>query len=78
MGVSFHDREVGADVRGQVRLVDDEQIGAGDARASLAGHLVSPGDIDDEDLAVDQPVAKCGSQIVTTGFDKNQIEITET
>ena len=46
--------EVGADERGEVGLVDHEQVGGGDARAALARHLVAAGHVDHEDLHVDE------------------------
>ena len=57
-GVAAHDVEVGADHRREVGLVDDEQVGGGHAGPALARHLVPAGDVDDEDLHVDEPVAE--------------------
>ena len=54
--VAGHHGEVGADPAGEVGLVDDEQIGAGDAGAALARDLVAAGHVDHEHLAVDEPV----------------------
>ena len=39
--VAVHDLERGADVGREVDLVDDEEVGAGDARAALARDLVA-------------------------------------
>ena len=46
-GVALHHVQVGPDVGCEVGLVDDEEVGAGDARAAFAGDLVPCGDIDD-------------------------------
>ena len=50
--VAVHHLQVGADQRREVGLVDHEQVGAGDAGAALARHLVAAGDVDHEDLPV--------------------------
>ena len=47
--VPLHDLERGADMRRQVRLVDDQQVGASDRRAALARDLLAGGDVDDID-----------------------------
>lgn len=36
-GIPFHDVEIDADIWREVGLVDDEEVGSGDPRASLAG-----------------------------------------
>ncbi len=41
--VDGHGVQVGADVRGEVGLVDDEEVGGGDAGAALAGDVVAAG-----------------------------------
>jgi hypothetical protein len=46
-GIGGHHIQIGADVRGQIGLVDNQQIGAGDAGAAFAGDFFTAGDIDD-------------------------------
>src|SRR5262250_251481 len=46
LGVAFHHRQRGTDMRRQVRLVDDEQIRAGDAGSTLARDFLALGDVD--------------------------------
>jgi len=43
--VAIHHGEVGADERGEVGLVDDEQLGSRNAGTALAGHLVATGHV---------------------------------
>ena len=69
--------EVGADVRGQVGLVDDEQVGGGDAGAALAGDVVAARDVDDEDLRVDQALGEGRGEVVAAGLDEHQVERAE-
>src|SRR5262249_14680748 len=45
-GVARHDVEARADMRGEIDLVDHEQIRARDAGTSLARDLVAAGDVD--------------------------------
>src|SRR5690606_3052981 len=73
-GVTVHDVEVGADQRGQVGLVDHQQVGEGDAGAALAGHLVAARDVDDEDLHVDQAGGEGGGEVVAAGLHQDQIQ----
>ena len=40
-GVAFHDGQVGVDMRRQIRLVDDQQIRAGNGRPALAWNFLS-------------------------------------
>src|SRR5205823_3088666 len=49
LGVPVHHLEAGADIRGEVDLVDHQEIGTGDARPALARDLVAGGDVDDID-----------------------------
>ena len=46
-----HHRRVHPDQRGEVGLVDHEQVRTGDTGSALARHLVPAGHVDDEDLA---------------------------
>ncbi len=72
-GVTVHDGEVGADGLGQIGLVDDEQVGLGDAGSAFAGDLVAPGDIDDLNGKIGQLPAKAGGEIVAAGLEQEQI-----
>jgi hypothetical protein len=53
-GVAVHDLQRRADHRGQVDLVDDQQVALHDARAALARDLVAGGHVDDVDGEVRQ------------------------
>ena len=59
-GVAVHDVQAGADEGGEVDLVDDQQVAAGDAGAALAGDLVAGGDVDDVDGEVGEFGAEGG------------------
>ncbi len=72
--VAAHDVEVGPDQRREVGLVDDQQIGARDARTAPAWNLVAAGNVDHEDLPVDQaPAERCG-QVVAAALDEHQVQ----
>ena len=75
--VAAHHREVGADQRRQVGLVDHQQVGAGDAGPALARHLVAAGHVDHEDLPVDQARAERGGQVVAAALHQHQVERAE-
>ena len=75
LGVPAHHLEVGPDQRGQVDLVDHQQVGAGDAGAALARHLVPAGHVQHEDLGVHQPVAEGGGQVVPAALDQHQVRV---
>lgn len=72
--VVSHHLQVGAHSPGQVGLVDDQQIGAGDSRAALAGHLVAARDVDNEGLVVDESAAEGGGEVVAAAFDEHQVQ----
>ena len=75
LGVAVHDFQAGADIRGEVDLVDDQQVAARDAGAALAGDLVAGRNVDDVDRQVRQFGAEGGRQVVAAGFDQDQVEI---
>jgi hypothetical protein len=52
LGVAGHDVEVGSHGRGQVGLVDDEEVALGEAGSTLAGDLVASG-FDEEEVGVE-------------------------
>ena len=72
-GVALHDREIGADVRREIGLVDHEQIGLRDARAALARHLVAARDVDHVDREVGELAAVLRGQVVAAGLDEQQL-----
>ena len=73
-GVAVHHLQRRADVRRQVGLVDDEQVGPGDAGAALARDLVAAGDVDDVDGQVGQLGAEGGGQVVAAALDEDEVE----
>ena len=74
MGVALHHAEVGAHVRRQVDLVDDEQIRPRDARAALARDLLSFRDVDDIDGRVHELRTERGGQVVATALHQQEVE----
>ena len=72
-----HHVEVGADVRRQVDLVDDEQIAARHARAALARDLVAAGDVDDVDADVDELGAERRREVVAAGLEEHDLHVRE-
>src|SRR5215469_12017058 len=75
--VAVHDFEAGADQRGEVDFVDDEEIRAGDVGAALAGDLVTGGDIDDIDRQICQLGREGRGEVVAARLDQDQIELRE-
>src|SRR5262249_26443505 len=63
-GVAGHDVEARTDVRGEVGLVDHEEIRTGHARTPLTRDLVAPGDVDHIDGRVHELGAEAGRQVV--------------
>ena len=64
LGVALHHFKRGADVRREIDLVDDQQIGARDAGAALGRDLVAGGDVDDVDGEIGELGRKGGGEIV--------------
>ena len=73
-GIALHHLEAGADERGQVDLVDDEKVRAGDAGPALARDLVARGHVDDVDREVGELGAEGGGEIVAARFDEDEVE----
>src|SRR5262245_40092278 len=73
-GVSLVHGEIDADIRGEVSLVDDQQIGAGDGGPALPGDLFALADTD----RIKGEISKIGGEgrgkIVATRFDEHDIE----
>ena len=69
-----HPLDVGADVRREVGLVDDEQVGAGDAGAALARDVVAGRDVDHERLHVGERGAEDRRQVVAAALDEHEVE----
>src|SRR5690349_2636807 len=75
LGVARHDVEAGTDVRGEIDLVDHEEIRARHARTAFTRDLVTAGDVDDVNRRVDELGAEAGGQIVTTRLEKDDLQI---
>ena len=73
-GVAEHPRDVGADVRREVGLVDHEQVRARDPRPALARDVVAAGDVDDEDLHVGERRAEDRREVVAAALDEHELE----
>mmetsp|Transcript_13598 Transcript_13598/g.38688 ORF Transcript_13598/g.38688 Transcript_13598/m.38688 type:complete len:310 (-) Transcript_13598:39-968(-) len=71
--VPAHHLEVGAHSRGKVHLVDHEEVRLRDAGASLAGHLVSAGDVDDVDGEVRKLAREVGRQVVASALAEQEL-----
>ena len=71
--VAFHDGEVCADGGGEVGFVDDEEVGLGDAGAAFARDFIAAGDVDDLDGVVGKFAAEAGGEIVTAGFEQEDV-----
>src|SRR5690606_2859543 len=67
--------KIGSHVRGQVGLVDEQQIAGTDRGATLAGNLVPFGDIDDVDVGVHQLGGEGRGEIVAPAFDENELKV---
>ena len=76
-GVAIHHREVGADERREVGLVDDQQIAARDAGAPLARHLVAAGDVHHVDADVHELRAERRREVVAAGFEEHDLHVGE-
>src|SRR5262245_58525043 len=63
LGVACHDAERSADMRGEVRLVDDQQVRAGDAWAALARNFFTLGDIDHVNREIGELRTERGGEI---------------
>ena len=64
-------------MRGEIHLVDDEQVGADDAGAALARDVAAAGDVDDEDPPVDEVERKGRGEVVTARLEDDEIETGE-
>ena len=74
LSVREHLVDVDADVRREVGLVHDEQIGSGDAGPALAGDVSPAGDVDEEDLRVDERRREGGGEIVAARLHENDVQ----
>ena len=75
--VALHDPKVGANMRREVDLVDDEQVGVRHAGPSLARDLVALGHVDDEDEEVRERAAERERQVVAAGLDEHDVAVGE-
>src|SRR3954453_4695338 len=69
-GVRLHLFQGCADMGRQVDLVDDKEVGPGDAGAALRRDLVAGRHVDDVNGDVGELRGKSGSEIITAGFDQ--------
>ena len=76
-GVPVHHIKAGANQRSEIDLVDDQEIGAGDARPALSRNFVACRHVDHVDHQIGQFRRKGGGQIVAAGFDDHQIKARE-
>ena len=76
-GIRLHHPEIGTDHGGEVGLVDDEEIGPGDAGAALAWDLLAASDIDDVEGEVGEFRREGRREVVAAGFDQDQVELRE-
>ena len=72
--VGQHQLHVRADIRCEVGLVDDQEVGAGDAGAALARDVVAAGDVDDEDLHVGERRAEDRREVVAAALDEDEVQ----
>ena len=63
--------------RSQVDLVDHQEIGAGDSRATLPWDFLTRRHIDDVNGEIGELRAEGCSQIVTTALDDDEIQVGE-
>src|ERR1043166_9265091 len=66
MGVTLHHAQIGPDSLRQIRFVDDEQVGLGDAGAAFARNLITAGNINDVG-------AEVGGKIIAARLDEKQV-----
>jgi hypothetical protein len=74
-GVARHHGKVGADGRGEVGLVDDQQIGLRDPRPALAGDFIAAGHVDDVNRKIRQFAAEMRRQIVASRFQEQKARV---
>ena len=65
---------VDADVRRQVGIVDHEEIRAFDPRPALACDVAATGDVEDEDMCVDEGGREGRGEIVAPRFHQNRVQ----
>src|ERR1700719_83145 len=75
--IARHHAEARSHVIGQIDLVDDQQVGSGDARTALPRNLVTGGDVDDVDRRLHQFRAEARGEIVAAALEKDEVEIGE-
>ena len=75
-GVPLHDAEIGVHQVRDVDLVDHEQVRAGHAGTALARHLVAAGDVEHEQLHVDEALGEREGEVVAAALDEHQVERT--
>ena len=72
--VRDHARNIHTPVRRELGLVDDQEVGAPDAGAALAGDIAAAGNVKDEDLRVDEGGGEGRREVVAAGLDEHDVE----
>src|SRR5919109_2900551 len=72
--ITAHHLEIGTHGRGEVDLIDDQEVGTCHAWPSLAWDFIAASDVDDVDRDIDQLRAERGGQVVATALDKHEVE----
>src|SRR6478735_291427 len=73
-GVAIHDLERGTNVRGQIDLVDNQEIALGDPGATFARDFVASSDVDHIHRQIRQLWAEGRCQVDAAAIDDHQIE----
>ena len=71
LGVAVHDFEAGADQRREIDLVDDEEVGAGDAGAAFARDFVAGGDVDHVDRQIGEFGREGRGEVIAVRLDQH-------
>lgn len=71
--IALHNLQIGTNNLGQIDLVDNQQVRAGDTRSALSGHLVTSSDIDNVDDEIGQLTRVVGGEVVTTRLDEEEV-----
>jgi hypothetical protein len=61
-------------MRGEIDLVDDQEIAAKQARPPLARDIVAARDVNHKDPPIDKVERKSRGQVVAAGFEKDQFQ----
>ena len=75
--IALHDLEARSHMGGQIDLVNDQKIRAGDAGAAFTRDLVPCRDINDVDGNVGEVRAKGSGKVIAAGLDEDQLKVLE-